>query len=54
MKEQVAYADSLITAAILATPKDHDVIVFSDHGLKESQLSDGEKRSGICYVRTSE
>ena len=54
MKEQVAYADSLIAAAIVATPKDHDVIVFSDHGLKESQLSDGEKRSGICYVRTSE
>ena len=54
MKEQVAYADSLITAAVLVTPKDHDIIIFSDHGLKESRLSEAEKRSGICYVRMNE
>jgi hypothetical protein len=54
MKEQLAYADSLITAAVLVTPKEHDIIIFSDHGLKEPRLSEAEKRSGICYVRMSE
>jgi len=54
MKEQLAYADSLITAAVLVTPKEHDMIIFSDHGLKEPRLSEAEKRSGICYVRMSE
>lgn len=54
MKEQVAYADSLITATILVTPKDHDIIIFSNDGLKESRLSEAEKRSGICCVRMSE
>lgn len=49
-KEEVAYADSLILQTVRDTPKDRKLILFSDHGCRDSGITAGEMRSGILMT----
>jgi hypothetical protein len=50
MKEEIAYADSLILETAHGTPKGRKLILFSDHGARDDGMTPGEMRSGILLT----